>query len=117
MTWTLLSRSIAPAAARLLADPLHVTLHRDFLHGHDLALLDHDETRPVGRTMILARVGEGRRDAPRVPLLEGLQRLLHALAREVRARALDGFGGHERPQPAAHVRRGVRVVGMVLRVP
>src|SRR2546427_13274560 len=105
MTWTLLSRSMS-----LPADPLHVALHRDLLHGHDLAVLDHHQPRSVSRPMVLVRVGEGRGDAPRVPFPEGLERLLHSFPRRGRARALYVLGGHERPQPAAHVRPGTRGV-------
>src|SRR5262245_66580469 len=97
MTWTLFSRSIGLA---LLTDPLHVALHRDLLHGHDLAVLDHHQPRAIGGPMVLVRVGERRGDAPRVPFLEAFERLLHAFAGRVRARGLDGLGGREAPTPA-----------------
>src|SRR4029453_10128433 len=104
MTWTLFSRSIVPNRS-LLADPLHVTLHRDLAHEGDLAVLDQDQTGAVGGAMVLVGIGERRGDAPRVPLLEALERVLHALAGRIRPGPLDGLGGHEGPQPAPHVRR------------
>src|SRR5262249_16685283 len=104
------------SAPRSLADPLHVAVHRDLTHGHDLAVLYQDPPRGVGRSMVLGRVRERRRDPPRVELAQALERLLERLARQRVTRALDRFDGHDHPQPAAHVRRRVRVVGVVLLV-
>src|SRR5712664_1852970 len=56
MTWMLFSRSIPPSGS--LADPLHVAVHGDLAHRHHLAALDLHQARPVGRPMVLARVGE-----------------------------------------------------------
>src|SRR5262249_41341104 len=67
--------------------------------------------------MVLDRVGEGRGDTPRVPLLETLERLFHALTGRIRTRSLDSLGGHERPQPTPHIWRGVCIVGMMLLMP
>src|SRR5262245_3471076 len=69
-----------------LPDPLHVAVDGDLAHLHDLAVLDHDEPRPVGRPVILARVGERRGQTPGVEVLETLQRLLDRLACRIRAR-------------------------------
>src|SRR5262245_38399336 len=125
MTWMLFSRSIAPfrsvtwrppPAADLLADPLHVAIDRDLAHRYDLAALDHDEPRAVGGPMVLVRVGERRRHPPGVELPQGLERVLDRFASEVGAGALDGLDRHDHPQPPTAVRRGVRVVGVVLLV-
>src|SRR5262245_2841069 len=59
----------------LLADPLHVAVHRDLAELHDLAALDGDEPRAVGGPMVLARVREGRGDPPRIELLQALEPL------------------------------------------
>src|SRR4029450_1393215 len=97
MTWTLFSRSIVPKRV-LLTDPLHVALHRHLAHEGDLAGLDQPQAGAVGGAMVLVGVREGRGDAPRVPLLEALERVLHALAGRVGPGPLDGLGGHEGPQ-------------------
>src|SRR5713226_574844 len=140
MTWTLFSRSIygrggprqgpphpptlgsAPgnpwhsSTLRSLADPLHVAVDRHLAYLHDLAVLDHDEPRPVGRPMVLVRIRERRGEPPGVELPQGLQRLLDRFARRHVAAALDRLDGHDHPQPPPHVGRGVRVVGVVLLV-
>src|SRR2546427_11777761 len=109
MTWILFSLSMTPPSSPLtsspftlpppprrgrrngisLPDPLHVALDGDLAHLRDLAVLDHDEPGTVGRPMVLVGVGEGRRQAPGVEVLEGLQRLLDRLAGRVRPRPLD----------------------------
>src|SRR5262249_36672945 len=112
MTWMLFSRSIgrgsfpspprSPAAGERgatlsLADPLHVAVDGDLAHLHDLAVLDHDEPPPVGRAMVLGRVGEGWRQPPGVEVLEGLERVLDRFTGRVRPRPLDRLGGHDDP--------------------
>src|SRR6266567_7393678 len=109
MTWILFSRSIEAALfpltllpltlpspprrgrgrARSLPDPFHVALDGDLTHLHDLAALDHDEPRPVGRSMVFGGVGEGRCQPPVLEVLQSLQCLLDRLAGRVRPRPLD----------------------------
>src|SRR5438445_596387 len=78
-----------------LPDPLHVAVDGYFAHRHDLAALDQDEPGAIGRPMVFARIGEGRGDAPRVELVQGLQRFLDRLAGQRVARALDGLARHD----------------------
>src|SRR5713226_6693698 len=114
MTWTLFSLSKAfsrveatphpdlspagrgreeagPGGLALLADPFHVALDGNLAHLDDFAVLDLDEPRSVSRPMVLAGIGEGRGEAPRVELLEALEGVLHRLARRVWPGALDRF--------------------------
>src|SRR5438128_6398976 len=65
---------------RSLADPFHVAVDGHLAHRHDLASLDHDEPRAVGRPVVLARVRERRGDPPGVELPQALERLLEGLA-------------------------------------
>src|SRR5262249_57121524 len=99
-----------------LADPLHVAIDGDLAQLDDLAALDLHEARAVGGPMVLAAVRERRGDAPRVEVLQALERLSHRVAGRVGARALDGLDREERVEPPAHVGRGMRVVRMVLLV-
>src|SRR6266849_5265656 len=73
-----------PGRLALLADPLHVALDGDLADLDDLAALDLDESRAVGRPMVLVGIGEGRGEPPRVELLEALEGVLHHFARRVR---------------------------------
>ena len=116
MTWTLFSRSIVPSRG-LLADPLHVALHRDLAHRTTLpSLIITRRARLVGRWSSLVYVKGGV-----IPQVSHSLRLssafLTTLAGGVGARPLDRLDGHDCPQPAAHVGRGVGVVGVMLGVP
>src|SRR5262245_65145415 len=107
MTWMLLSWSIKRVRSPSLPDPLHVAVDRDLANLGDLAVLDQDQPRAVGRPMVLARERERRRDAPRVEVLQRLERLLHGLARGIGAGALDRLHGQDGVKPAAPVGRGM----------
>src|SRR5580765_3344634 len=97
MTWTLFSLSIGEVGGGRrgwsLADPLHVAVDGDLAHLDDLAALDHDEPSPVGRPMVLARERKRRGDAPRVEILQALERLPDRLPGGVRPGPLDRLHG------------------------
>src|SRR2546426_12697491 len=112
MTWILFSFSIRPS----LPDPLHVALDGNLAELRDLAVLDHDEPGTVGRPMVLVGVGEGRRQAPGVEVLEVLECLLDRLAGWVRPRPLDRLCRYDHPQPPAHIGRIVDVAAVMLLV-